>query len=174
MAVPSNPCCPIDIPSNAILMEDMALYAERIDLQGMMQEYLKRVLLNKPEDPIVFLMAQIKKNPYHPPRDTPEEDLRSEDEKTKFMDCNSSMERAELMKEVFDSVEKEPGTELVSKARLIVTLNAEPGILLERFPKHVKEVLRCIARMRTREDGKMTLAEFKDNVGRTLRAPGGR
>lgn len=36
------PIPPADLPDNEVLMEDMALYAEKIDLQGMMQEYLRR------------------------------------------------------------------------------------------------------------------------------------
>jgi len=36
------PIPPVSLPDNVVLMEDMALYAERIDLQGMMQEYLRR------------------------------------------------------------------------------------------------------------------------------------
>lgn len=36
------PVLPAKLPENEVLMEDMALYAEKIDLQGMMQEYLRR------------------------------------------------------------------------------------------------------------------------------------
>ncbi|CAM9932841.1 unnamed protein product [Choristocarpus tenellus] len=71
-------------------------------------------------------------------------------------------------------MQKEPGTNLVSKAQLIITLRAQPRILLERFPHHVNEVLCCIAQMRTKEEGRLTVEEFKDSVGRVLRAPGGR
>ncbi|CAN0081388.1 unnamed protein product, partial [Phaeothamnion confervicola] len=35
-------------------MESMALYAESVDLQGMLQHYLKRVLLERPGDPLLF------------------------------------------------------------------------------------------------------------------------
>lgn len=37
-----TPIAPVILPDNEVLMEDMALYAEKIDLQGMMQEYLRR------------------------------------------------------------------------------------------------------------------------------------
>lgn len=66
-----------------------------------------------------------------------------------------------------------PGTQVVSKAKLVVALNARPDILLERFPHHVQDVLRCITRIKTESDEGMTLAEFSDNAGRVLRAPGG-
>lgn len=42
MASANAPVPPVSLPDNEVLMEDMALYAERIDLQGMMQEYLRR------------------------------------------------------------------------------------------------------------------------------------
>lgn len=67
----------------------------------------------------------------------------------------------------------EPGTQLISKAKLIVTLNERPGILLERFPRHVDNLLLAIARMKTQGDVGISLAEFRENAGRVLRAPGG-
>ncbi|CAN0426536.1 unnamed protein product, partial [Ectocarpus sp. 13 AM-2016] len=67
----------------------------------------------------------------------------------------------------------EPGTQVVSKARLIVMLNERPGILLERFPHHVDNILRVVARMKTESDAGMTLAEFRENAGRVLREAGG-
>lgn len=36
------PVPPPEIPDNEVLMEEMALYAEKINLEGMMQEYLRR------------------------------------------------------------------------------------------------------------------------------------
>lgn len=42
MASIQAPIPPENLPSNEVIMEDMALYAERIDLEGMMQEYLRR------------------------------------------------------------------------------------------------------------------------------------
>eukprot|EP00752_Nemacystus_decipiens_P014816 g13190.t1 len=85
----------------------------------------------------------------------------------------TSTERAKLLQEVFEAVEPEPGTKLVSKARLIVTLNERPGILLERFPRHVDNILRAVARMKTESDVGMSLTEFRENAGRVLRQPGG-
>lgn len=43
MAGARPPAPPVSLPDNEVLMEDMALYAEKIDLQGMMQEYLRRL-----------------------------------------------------------------------------------------------------------------------------------
>lgn len=42
MAGTRAPIPPVSLPDNEVLMEDMALYAERVNLQGMMQEYLRR------------------------------------------------------------------------------------------------------------------------------------
>ncbi|CAN0102172.1 unnamed protein product [Scytosiphon promiscuus] len=168
-----TPIPPVSLPDNVVLMEDMALYAEKIDLQGMMQEYLRRVLLSKPADPIAFLATQIKKNPYHPSGYPSERDCRTEEEKSRHACRKTSTERAVLLQEVFEAVEPEPGTQLVSKAKLIVTLNERPGILLERFPRHVENLLRAVARMKTQSDVGISLAEFRENAGRVLRAPGG-
>jgi hypothetical protein len=33
---------PISLPTNEVLMEDMALYADRHDINAMFQDYLKR------------------------------------------------------------------------------------------------------------------------------------
>eukprot|EP00903_Cladosiphon_okamuranus_P014812 g13718.t1 len=173
MAGARPPIPPVSLPDNVVLMEDMALYAERIDLQGMMQEYLRRVLLSKPKDPIAFLATQVKKNPYKAPGYPSVKDRRTDEEKAKHMCRKTSTERARLLQEVFEAVEPEPGTQLVSKARLIVTLNERPGILLERFPRHVDNILRAIARMKTESDVGMSLTEFRENVGRVLRQPGG-
>lgn len=67
----------------------------------------------------------------------------------------------------------EPGTQLVSKAKLIVALRARPSILLERFPQHVDDILGEIARMKTESDDGMTLSEFRENAGKILRSAGG-
>lgn len=67
----------------------------------------------------------------------------------------------------------EQDTQLVSKAKLIVALRARPSILLERFPRHVDDILGIIARMKTESDDGMTLSEFRENAGRILRSAGG-
>lgn len=67
----------------------------------------------------------------------------------------------------------EQGTQLVSKAKLIVALRARPSILLERFPRHVDDIIGIIARMKTESDDGMTLSEFRENAGRILRSAGG-
>ncbi|CAN0085313.1 unnamed protein product [Ectocarpus sp. 4 AP-2014] len=173
MAGARAPIPPVSLPDNVVLMEDMALYAERIDLQGMMQEFLRRVLLSKPQDPIGFLITQMKKNPYKAPGYPSERDQRTVEEKAKHACRKTSTERARLLQEIFQAVEPEPGTQLVSKARLIVMLNERPGILLERFPHHVDNILRAVARMKTESDAGMTLTEFRENAGRVLREAGG-
>lgn len=33
----------VSLPENEVQVEDIALYAEKIDVQGMMQEYLQRL-----------------------------------------------------------------------------------------------------------------------------------
>lgn len=78
-----------------------------------------------------------------------------------------------LIKKNGEQNQPEPGTKLVSKARLIVTLKERPGILLERFPRHVDNILRAVSRMKTESEVGISLSEFRENAGRVLRAPGG-
>ena len=54
-----------------------------------------------------------------------------------------------------------------------MALKARPGILLERFPRHVDNIMRVVARMKTGSDVGMTLSEFRENAGRVLRVAGG-
>ncbi|CAN0219787.1 unnamed protein product [Ascophyllum nodosum] len=159
-------------PENEVLMEEMVIYAQKIDLQGMMQEYLRRVLLHKPKDPIAFLIDEIKMNPYKASRRPSKKDLRTEEEKEKLMDKNTPTDRMVLLEEVFQAVEPEPGTKLVSRAKLIIALRARPQILLERFPRHVDNIFAVIARMNTASDDGMTLQEFRENVRWVLCSPG--
>ncbi|CAM9181286.1 unnamed protein product [Chrysoparadoxa australica] len=164
---------PLHLPSNEVLMEDMALYAERVDLEGMMQEYLRRVLLDMPDDPIDFLIREINDKPYLMPSPIEERDLRPEEMKNKFLDTRSTETKEALLQEVFDMVEKVPGEDLVQRAQLVVTLKKQPGLLLERFPKHQHEIERCIDRMQVDKRG-VNVQQFQEACLAVLAAPGGR
>lgn len=166
---------PIVLPSNEVLMEDMAMYAERMDVNGMMQAYLRRVLLEKPADPIQFLIDEITARPFIAASvlDDPI-DARSEDVKKKFMDYREDYEKAQLLQELFDLCEKAIGGDSVMKAQMVVLFNSNPTLLLERFPKHVNEIKRSIDSAVTRVEGLMTLSEFKKAALSALQLPGGR
>lgn len=66
------PIPPPNLPDNEVLMEDMSLYAEKIDLQGMMQEYLRRYdacdILNptlEKDDRIMSIQVQLTSTAQH-------------------------------------------------------------------------------------------------------------
>ena len=42
-------------------------YAEQHNIKAMLQEYLKRIIVAKPDQPIHFLKETIKQNPFVPP-----------------------------------------------------------------------------------------------------------
>ena len=64
----------------------------------MLHEYLRRVLLNKPEDPISFLMDEIKRDAFVIPTLKPMADDRSEEEKAKYIDARPVEEKMALLK----------------------------------------------------------------------------
>ncbi len=48
---------------NAII-DGICDYVERYEIKEMLKEYLKRVVLEKPADPLAFLIQTIKEKPY--------------------------------------------------------------------------------------------------------------
>ena len=51
-------------PRSAVLMEEMSIFADQNQVKAILHEYLRRILLEKPADPISFLINEIKTNPY--------------------------------------------------------------------------------------------------------------
>jgi hypothetical protein len=52
---------------NDEIIEEICKYAEKYAIKDMLQEYLKRVILAKPADPVAFLIKTIEENPVLPP-----------------------------------------------------------------------------------------------------------
>jgi hypothetical protein len=50
------------------IIQGICEYAKKTELKTLMQEYLKRVILNKPDDPVKFLLQTIRDNPFTPPK----------------------------------------------------------------------------------------------------------
>lgn len=48
-------------------------YAEQYQVKDMLQEYLKRVILAKPRNPVEFLIKTIQENPYTLPENNDDE-----------------------------------------------------------------------------------------------------
>ena len=59
-----------DAPVVDELMEDMCAYAEHQQIKALLGEYLRRVILRKPADPIAFLIEEISNSPFMPPAAT--------------------------------------------------------------------------------------------------------
>ena len=83
---------------SAVLSEEMSIFADQTHVKEMLHEYLRRVLLSKPDDPISFLMEEIKKDPFVIPTLAAATDNRSEEEKAKYVDARPVEEKMSLLK----------------------------------------------------------------------------
>jgi acyl-coenzyme A synthetase/AMP-(fatty) acid ligase len=45
------------------IIDKICDYAQQYQIKELLQEYLKRVIVNKPADPVAFLMQSIQENP---------------------------------------------------------------------------------------------------------------
>lgn len=52
---------------NDEIIDGICDYAEKKQIKSLLQEYLKRVILEKPDQPVTWLMNSITENPYNPP-----------------------------------------------------------------------------------------------------------
>lgn len=50
-----------------VIINDICNYCEDKHIKELLQEYMKRLILNKPQDPVNFLIKSINENPYHHP-----------------------------------------------------------------------------------------------------------
>lgn len=50
-----------------IIIDEICDYAEKNNIKELLQEYLKRIIVDKPNDPLRYLLTTIKENPYVPP-----------------------------------------------------------------------------------------------------------
>jgi hypothetical protein len=55
-----------DNKEEAIIIDDICNYAESNHIKEMLQEYLRRIIVDKPKDPLNYLLATIKEKPYKP------------------------------------------------------------------------------------------------------------
>lgn len=49
-----------------VIIDEICAYAEEKQIKEILQEYLKRIILEKPDNPLRFLINTIKKNPVEP------------------------------------------------------------------------------------------------------------
>jgi hypothetical protein len=134
---------------------------------------LRRVVLEKPDDPVDFLLKELKARPYVPPPAAEEEDGRLESEKAKFLDLRRDETKMELLRALFDLFDPK-GTGHVARAQLLVAFRTQPGLLLERFPKHCAELPAALEKAECgNKEGKLSWAVFSEGLMEALALPGG-
>mmetsp|Transcript_75100 Transcript_75100/g.150964 ORF Transcript_75100/g.150964 Transcript_75100/m.150964 type:complete len:173 (+) Transcript_75100:25-543(+) len=160
-------------PVSGPLMEEMSIFAMKIQVKELLAEYLRRVLLEKPEDVVGYLVDEIKRNPYTPPVVENQPDGRSEEDKAKFLDLRRDETKMDLLREIFDRFDPR-GTGKVSRSKVLVAFKTEKNILLEKFQKHVVELPRAVERMECgNKEGLVDWPTFSGHLMTCLAGPGG-
>lgn len=49
------------------ILNGIVAYADQKDVKGLLKEYMRRLIIDQPDDPIKFLISSITENPYVPP-----------------------------------------------------------------------------------------------------------
>eukprot|EP00616_Rhizochromulina_sp_CCMP1243_P017074 CAMPEP_0118994156 /NCGR_PEP_ID=MMETSP1173-20130426/56351_1 /TAXON_ID=1034831 /ORGANISM="Rhizochromulina marina cf, Strain CCMP1243" /LENGTH=175 /DNA_ID=CAMNT_0006945423 /DNA_START=36 /DNA_END=563 /DNA_ORIENTATION=+ len=159
---------------SAVLMEEMSIFADRFQVKEVLQEYLRRVLLAQPTDPIAFLINEIKTNPHTPAAISRPVDERGEDVKAKYMEHREEGEQVVLLKQLFDVFDPK-GTGYAKRAEILVGMKEKPTLFLETFPMHFQEIYQCVEDMECgSKDGIVSWDQFSAELLTCLKAPGGR
>ena len=99
---------------------------------------------------------------------------RSPEELQKFMDLRTDETKQEILKEIFDMFEKS-SRGVVVRAEVLVAFKSNKSILLEKFPKHVTEIPKCLEDLECgHKEGEMTWDQFSVPLMTVLSEPGGR
>lgn len=160
-------------PLSKPLMEEMSIYAVKMGVKEMMEEYLRRVLLEKPKDPLEFLVKEIKENPFKPAPEPEIVDDRSEEEKAKFLDSRPDETKMELLRGIFDRFDPKK-TGKVARAQVLVAFKTDQTLLLEAFPKHVTSLPVALEKMDCgNKDGSISFETFSSGLMEALKVPGG-
>jgi len=53
---------------NEAVVNEICSYAEDKDIHGLLKEYMRRLIVEQPDEPLKFLIASITENPYVPPK----------------------------------------------------------------------------------------------------------
>jgi hypothetical protein len=154
-------------------MEEMSIFAMKVQAKELLSEYLRRVVLEKPDDPIAFLVNEIKTNPHVPPPVEDQPDGRSEEEKAKFLDLRRDETKMDLLREIFDRFDSRKNGK-VPRSKVLVAFKTEKSLLLEKFPKHVVELPRALERMECgNKEGLLAWPAFSNGCMSCLAGPGG-
>tara|TARA_B100000475_G_scaffold161518_1_gene122447 strand:+ start:129 stop:668 length:540 start_codon:yes stop_codon:yes gene_type:complete len=175
----------------------MSIFAEQSSIKALLQEYMKvrgrrplismcrardvrqthdpqrtppqRVVLTKPDDPVAFLIKEIKENPHVPEGKTLEPDMRSAKEQESCLDVRALNTKKKLLRGIFDAHKKD---DTVNRGELLVALSENPTILLEAFPRHATDLPRCIELMDAPRSGEITWKVFCSKALLCLSQPG--
>ena len=117
------------------LMHEMSIWATQHRPKLILTEYMRRLVLAQPPDPLEFLKNEIRTNPVVPgPYNIEEPDNRPIAEQEKRLDVRSLNTKKAALRRVFDRFANKEG--LVKVAKLLVDCEENPTILLEACPKH--------------------------------------
>jgi hypothetical protein len=54
----------MDVKGSQVIIDNICDYCEQNRIKELLQEYMKRLVLEKPQDPIAFLIKTIDENPF--------------------------------------------------------------------------------------------------------------
>ncbi len=54
---------------NQETIDHICTYAEQHKIKAILQEYLRRLVVDKPADPLSYLIKTVQENPFEPPAD---------------------------------------------------------------------------------------------------------
>mmetsp|Transcript_2083 Transcript_2083/g.6172 ORF Transcript_2083/g.6172 Transcript_2083/m.6172 type:complete len:159 (+) Transcript_2083:37-513(+) len=149
---------------SAELMEDMSIFAAQRQVQELLQEYLRRVILQRPSDVVAFLIDEIKQRPYVPTKgEAPE----SQDEDA--CDLRSVETKRRTLKQLFDRYSSD---DRLDRAKLLVALAEDPSVLLSLFPRHAQDLPAALEAIDLPRDGLMTWPQFSHAALACLAKPG--
>jgi len=57
----------MDKEGDQAIVNNIVAYAEQKNIHGMLKEYMRRLIVNQPDDPLKFLIASITENPFKIP-----------------------------------------------------------------------------------------------------------
>ena len=152
------------------LMHEMSIWATQHRPKLILTEYMRRLVLAQPPDPLEFLKNEIRTNPVVPgPYNIEEPDARPVAEQEKRLDVRSLNTKKASLRRVFDRFANKEG--LVKVAKLLVDCEENPTILLEACPKHARDLPLALEKVVT-EGGLMDWAAFRDCGLQCMSGPG--
>ena len=55
-------------PDEEVIIGDICDYAEKMETRKMLEEYMRRLIVEQPKEPVKFLIKEISDNPYPVPK----------------------------------------------------------------------------------------------------------